>query len=65
MSARSLRPRNESTHNGKWEVFGGWERVGLWTTGAEGHAYNRDMARTDRGRLTLMLDEKFSGGSPK
>lgn len=27
MTARSLRPRNESTQNGKWEVFGGWERV--------------------------------------
>lgn len=41
------------------------ERVGLWTTGAEGHAHNREMARTDRERMTLMPDEKLSDGSPK
>lgn len=48
MTARSLRPRNKSTHKGKWEVFGGWDRVGLWTRGAEAHTHNRDMAGTDR-----------------
>lgn len=59
-TARSLQTTSED--KGKREGFGDWERA---LKGVEGHTHHREIARTDRGTLTLPSEVKFSDRSPK